>query len=163
MTGTGREIVIHEGLDDDGNACTWATCTCGAIWDADSDGPLGNARYRDGTDAVTLTEWSAHHVCLDDTTQERFRDLVLEAHRVTSELMPAVATKVARFCKTSLKVGFASIHGSQLVIDDLDRFEQWMSTLVELLERLDDHLALDEPAGPHLHIVQDTTDPATPG
>jgi hypothetical protein len=130
---------LPDEIDEDGTVVPVAECICGAMWYGDGENGLGNSQIPDGTDGISLDDWSDHHTCFDDETRQCGKQMIRDIIEIR-ELLPSVTTKAQRLCNAASNVIQASLYGSQFVVDELADFARVCAGLNQILHHLDDTL-----------------------
>src|SRR4051812_36527409 len=123
---------LPDEVSQDGTTVAAVECICGARWYQDGANGLGNSLIPDGTDGISVEDWCERHVCFDETTRRRGKQLLQDIMEVRT-VLPTVSIKAERVCRAATNVLQASLYGSQVVADDLADFHRTCRALNELL------------------------------
>jgi hypothetical protein len=127
---------LPDEMDEDGTLVAVVECICGARWYEDGADGLGNSLIPDDTEGIRLDDWCEQHVCFDDATRRRGKQLIQDIMEIRA-VVPSVSMKVERICRAASNVLQASLYGSQLVAHDLENFGRTCHALNEMLHVLD--------------------------
>jgi hypothetical protein len=142
----GAKVINHlpDEVDEDGTRVTVVECICGARWYQDGEDGLGNSVIPDQTGGISLDDWCEGHVCFDESSRQRGKQLIRDIMEIRA-VLPSVAMKSERICHAASNVLQASLYGSRSVADDLEDFARTCQALNEMLQVLDSVLT-DESA-----------------
>ena len=140
----GAKVINHlpDEVDDDGSRVAVVECICGARWYEDGENGLGNSLIPDETDGISLEDWCQEHVCFDEDSRLRGKQLIRDIMEIRA-VLPSVSRKAERICHAASNVLQASLYGSRLVAHDLEDFGNTCRALNEMLHVLDSVL-IDE-------------------